>query len=56
MQLGSVSAIDVEGRTIWIVSAHGYGKFESEWDRLSLRNCLQGASNFGTFVKSTREV
>ena len=24
--LGCVSAIDVEGRTIWIVDAHGYGK------------------------------
>jgi hypothetical protein len=24
--LGWVSAIDVEGRTIWIVDAHGYGK------------------------------
>jgi hypothetical protein len=24
--LGCVSALDVEGRTIWIVDAHGYGK------------------------------
>jgi hypothetical protein len=24
--LGWVSAIDLEGRTIWIVDAHGYGK------------------------------
>jgi hypothetical protein len=24
--LGWVSALDVEGRTIWIVEAHGYGK------------------------------
>ena len=24
--LGSVSAVDREGRTIWIVDAHGYGK------------------------------
>jgi hypothetical protein len=24
--LGWVSAIDCEGRTIWIVDAHGYGK------------------------------
>ena len=24
--LGWVSAIDCEGRTIWIVEAHGYGK------------------------------
>jgi len=24
--LGWVSAIDSEGRTIWIVDAHGYGK------------------------------
>jgi hypothetical protein len=24
--LGYVSAIDFEGRTIWIVDAHGYGK------------------------------
>jgi len=24
--LGWVSAIDVKGRTIWIVNAHGYGK------------------------------
>ena len=24
--LGPVSALDVEGRTIWIVDAHGYGK------------------------------
>ena len=24
--LGSVSAIDSNGRTIWIVNAHGYGK------------------------------
>lgn len=23
---GCVSALDVEGRTIWIVDAHGYGK------------------------------
>ena len=24
--LGWVSALDVQGRTIWIVDAHGYGK------------------------------
>ena len=24
--LGWVSAVDVKGRTIWIVDAHGYGK------------------------------
>jgi hypothetical protein len=24
--LGWVSALDVEGKTIWIVDAHGYGK------------------------------
>jgi len=24
--LGWVSALDIEGRTIWIVEAHGYGK------------------------------
>ena len=24
--MGWVSAIDLEGRTIWIVDAHGYGK------------------------------
>jgi len=24
--LGCLSALDVEGRTIWIVDAHGYGK------------------------------
>ena len=24
--LGWVSALDVEGRTMWIVDAHGYGK------------------------------
>jgi len=24
--LGWVSALDVEGRTVWIVDAHGYGK------------------------------
>jgi hypothetical protein len=24
--LGWVSAVDSEGRTIWIVDAHGYGK------------------------------
>jgi hypothetical protein len=24
--LGWISALDVEGRTIWIVDAHGYGK------------------------------
>ena len=24
--LGWVSALDVDGRTIWIVNAHGYGK------------------------------
>ena len=24
--LGGVSALDLEGRTIWIVDAHGYGK------------------------------
>jgi len=24
--LGWVSALDFEGRTIWIVNAHGYGK------------------------------
>jgi len=27
--LGWVSAIDSEGRTIWIVDAHGYGKRSS---------------------------
>ena len=26
MELGWVSAVDREGRTIWIVDAHGYGK------------------------------
>jgi len=26
MQLGCVSGLDCEGRTIWIVDAHGYGK------------------------------
>ena len=25
-RLGWVSALDLEGRTIWIVDAHGYGK------------------------------
>jgi len=24
--LGWISALDLEGRTIWIVDAHGYGK------------------------------
>ena len=24
--MGWVSALDVEGRTIWVVDAHGYGK------------------------------
>jgi hypothetical protein len=24
--LGWISALDIEGRTIWIVDAHGYGK------------------------------
>jgi hypothetical protein len=24
--LGCISAVDFEGRTIWIVDAHGYGK------------------------------
>ena len=24
--LGWVSALDLEGRTVWIVDAHGYGK------------------------------
>ena len=26
MELRWVSALDLEGRTIWIVDAHGYGK------------------------------
>ena len=26
MELGLVSALNLEGRTIWIVDAHGYGK------------------------------
>ena len=26
LSVGWVSALDVEGRTIWIVDAHGYGK------------------------------
>jgi len=26
LELGWVSAIDCEGRTIWIADAHGYGK------------------------------
>jgi hypothetical protein len=26
LELGCVSAVDLEGRTIWIVDAHGYGK------------------------------
>jgi hypothetical protein len=26
LELGCVSAIDLEARTIWIVDAHGYGK------------------------------
>jgi hypothetical protein len=26
INLGWVSALDLEGRTIWIVDAHGYGK------------------------------
>ena len=26
MELRLVSALDLEGRTIWIVDAHGYGK------------------------------
>jgi hypothetical protein len=26
LELGWVSALDVEGKTIWIVDAHGYGK------------------------------
>jgi hypothetical protein len=25
-ELGCISAIDLSGRTIWIVDAHGYGK------------------------------
>jgi hypothetical protein len=25
LNLGWVSALDIEGRTIWIVDAHGYG-------------------------------
>jgi hypothetical protein len=29
--LGWVSAIDSEGRTIWIVDAHGYGKRFVVW-------------------------
>jgi hypothetical protein len=36
--LGWVSALDVEGRTIWIVDAHGYGKrFIVRADELSNR-------------------
>jgi hypothetical protein len=26
MELGLVSVLDLKGRTIWIVDAHGYGK------------------------------
>jgi hypothetical protein len=37
--LGWVSALDVEGRTIWIVDAHGYGKrFIVRADELSNRS------------------
>ena len=28
---------------------------KANWERLSFRNCLQGACNFGTLVKSTKE-
>ena len=28
---------------------------KANWERLSFRNCLQGACNFGTLVKTTKE-
>ena len=39
--LGWVSAFDLEGRTIWIVDAHGYGNrfslFDLQWIRARAR-------------------
>jgi hypothetical protein len=44
--LGWVSALDVEGRTIWIVDAHGYGK----------RFIVRGDEMLTAFVELERRV
>jgi hypothetical protein len=44
--LGWVSALDLEGRTIWIVDAHGYGK----------RFIVRADDKLSTFVELERQV
>jgi hypothetical protein len=44
--LGWVSAVDFEGRTIWIVDAHGYGK----------RFILRGDKILTAFVELERAI
>ena len=44
--LGWVSAIDSQGRTIWIVDAHGYGK----------RFILRADEKLSVFVELERQV
>jgi hypothetical protein len=44
--IGWVSALDVEGRTIWIVDAHGYGK----------RFIVRADELLSAFVELEREV
>jgi hypothetical protein len=44
--LGWVSAVDREGRTIWIVDAHGYGK----------RFILRADEKLSVFVELERQV
>ena len=48
--LGWVSALDLEGRTIWIVDAHGYGKrfIVRANDKL---NCVRGTAKGDTRVR-----
>jgi hypothetical protein len=43
---GCVSAVDLEGRTIWIVDAHGYGK----------RFIVHADEKLSVFVELEREV
>jgi hypothetical protein len=44
--LGWVSALDLEGRTIWIVDAHGYGK----------RFIVRADEKLSAFVELERQV
>ena len=44
--LGWVSALDVEGQTIWIVDAHGYGK----------RFIVRAEEILGAFLEAERAI